>query len=279
MDFILNDKSLCGQFNSVSSFFDSLKNNVRCFELINDTEGSKIYKTQNFYKNKVTSNIRLCDLNKYNDDELVYFLIQLDRIVYHAPYWEDDFKQNLNSQYIHGQEDVSCTCIAEAAENNFPLLSFKCDKYTDKKLDVCKDNEKIKVYSIYTPMYLTDKFYKELKLSRLDLLKTQFNSTRIDCSILNQNCGINELEENEFNLLLGTLKKFVKHDSWESIALDDGLEYKKYHNNTDNPFWRYKDKTIMKFRFSSVMRVFGYRKENRFRVIRFERDHDLSDNG
>ena len=56
MDFILNDKSLCGQFNSVSSFFDSLKNNVRCFELINDTEGSKIYKTQNFYKNKVTSN-------------------------------------------------------------------------------------------------------------------------------------------------------------------------------------------------------------------------------
>ena len=38
MDFILNDKSLCGQFNSVSSFFDSLKNNVRCFELINDTE-------------------------------------------------------------------------------------------------------------------------------------------------------------------------------------------------------------------------------------------------
>lgn len=282
MDFILNDKSLCGQFNSVSSFFDSLKNNVRCFELINDTEGSKIYKTQNFYKNKVTSNIRLCDLNKYNDDELVYFLIQLDRIVYHAPYWEDDFKQNLNSKYIHGQEDVSCTCIAEAAENNFPLLSFKCDKYTDKKLDVCKDNEKIKVYSIYTPMYLTDKFYKELKLSRLDLLKTQFNSTRIDCSILNQNCGINELEENEFNLLPGTLKKFVKHDSWESIALDDGLEYKKYHNkanNTDNPFWRYKDKTIMKFRFSSVMRVFGYRKENRFRVIRFERDHDLSDNG
>ena len=131
-------------------------------------------------------------------------------------------------------------------------------------------------------MYLIDKFYKELKLSRLDLLKTQFNSTRIDCSILNQNCGINELEENEFNLLLGTLKKFVKHDSWESIALDDGLEYKKYHNkanNTDNPFWRYKDKTIMKFRFSSVMRVFGYRKENRFRVIRFERDHDLSDNG
>ena len=282
MDFILNDKSLCGQFNSVSSFFDSLKNNVRCFELINDTEGSKIYKTQNFYKNKVTSNIRLCDLNKYNDDELVYFLIQLDRIVYHAPYWGDDFKQNLNSKYIHGQEDVSCTCIAEAAENNFPLLSFKCDKYTDKKLDVCKDNEKIKVYSIYTPMYLTDKFYKELKLSRLDLLKTQFNSTRIDCSILNQNWGINELEENEFNLLLGTLKKFVKHDSWESIALDDGLEYKKYHNkanNTDNPFWRYKDKTIMKFRFSSVMRVFGYRKENRFRVIRFERDHDLSDNG
>ena len=52
-------------------------------------------------------------------------------------------------------------------------------------------------------------------------------------------------------------------------------------NNTakDNPFWKYRDKTIMKFRFSSVMRVFGYRRGDRFRVIRFERDHRLSDNG
>lgn len=53
MDFILNDKSLCGQFNSVSSFFDSLKNNVRCFELINDTEGIKYTRNKIFIKIKL----------------------------------------------------------------------------------------------------------------------------------------------------------------------------------------------------------------------------------
>ena len=129
-------------------------------------------------------------------------------------------------------------------------------------------------------MYLTDKFYKELKLSRLDLLKTQFNSTRIDCSILKTDCGVDELEDKEFDSLIGTLNKFVNHESWETIAIDDGLQYKKYHNkDNDNPFWSYKGKTIMKFRFSKVMRVFGYRKGERFRIIRFERDHDLSDKG
>lgn len=35
----------------------------------------------------------------------------------------------------------------------------------------------------------------------------------------------------------------------------------------------------MKFRFSSVMRVFGYRRGDRFSDIRFERDYRLSDNG
>lgn len=40
-----------------------------------------------------------------------------------------------------------------------------------------------------------------------------------------------------------------------------------------------KGKTIMKFRFSSVLRCFGYRKDNRFRILRIERDHKISDHG
>lgn len=35
----------------------------------------------------------------------------------------------------------------------------------------------------------------------------------------------------------------------------------------------------MKFRFSDVMRCFGYRKDDRFRVLRLERNHTVSDNG
>ena len=71
--------------------------------------------------------------------------------------------------------------------------------------------------------------------------------------------------------------------AWETIAVDDGLEYKKYTPGSENENWfsgrKYKGKTIMKFRFSSVLRCFGYRKEDRFRILRIERDHKISDHG
>jgi hypothetical protein len=280
MEFILNDESLCGQFDKVSDFLESLRQNIKCFQIINNSEENKIYKTFKFYENKVTKSDKLLDLKKYNDDELVSFLIQLDEIIYENPYWDNDFKQDLSENYTYKDKDINCTSIAEAAENKIPLLSFRYEEFMDKELDVYKGKECIKIQSIYTPKYLTEKFGKELKMNRIDRLRTMYNNTRIDCSLLSQDCGINELEESEFELLIGTLDKFINHASWESIATDDGLEYKKYHNTSNNsPFWRYKDKTIMKFRFSSVMRVFGYRRGDRFRVIRFERDHRLSDNG
>lgn len=41
----------------------------------------------------------------------------------------------------------------------------------------------------------------------------------------------------------------VQHNSWETIAVDDGLEYKKYTPGSENENWfsgrKYKGKTIM----------------------------------
>ena len=60
-------------------------------------------------------------------------------------------------------------------------------------------------------------------------------------------------------------------------------EYKKYSPENEEKNWfsggKYKGKTIMKFRYSKVMRCFGYRKGDRFRILRIERDHKISDNG
>ena len=48
-------------------------------------------------------------------------------------------------------------------------------------------------------------------------------------------------------------------------------EYKKYSPENEEKNWfsggKYKGKTIMKFRYSKVMRCFGYRKGDRFRMI------------
>ena len=44
MDFILNEKSLHGQFENVETFLKSLKNNIRCFDIIHKKTENRIYK-------------------------------------------------------------------------------------------------------------------------------------------------------------------------------------------------------------------------------------------
>ncbi len=115
------------------------------------------------------------------------------------------------------------------------------------------------------------------------MLLIRYEGTRIDCSTLENDYGTSILEKNEFTELISTFDKFVNHESWESIGIDDGLEYKKYTPSSPKDNWfggiKYKGKTIMKFRFSRVLRCYGYRKGDRFKVLRFERNHSVSDNG
>lgn len=113
------------------------------------------------------------------------------------------------------------------------------------------------------------------------MLKIRYEGTRIDCTTLETEYGADILEKSEFNMLISTLDKLVEHESWESIGRDDGLEYKKYTPSPKNNWFRdgkYKGKTIMKFRYSKVMRCFGYRKGDKLRLLRLERDHSISDN-
>ena len=58
---------------------------------------------------------------------------------------------------------------------------------------------------------------------------------------------------------------------------------KKYTPKEKKKNWfvgsKYSGKTIMKFRFSDTMRCFGYRKGDKFKILRLERDHTISNNG
>ena len=150
-------------------------------------------------------------------------------------------------------------------------------------LDIQKGSQKYEVLSIYSPRYLAQNHYIDLNIDRCDYLKIRYEGTRIDCSLLEKKSGPDQLKESEYKQLLGTLDKFVQHESWDTIDRDDGLEYKKYTPKNDEKNWfrglKYSGQTIMKFRFSSKMRCFGYRKENKFMVLRLERDHSISENG
>lgn len=279
MEFILNEKSLNGQFDNVEMFLQSLRENIRCFQLIHKNPENRIYKMTNFHQCYITENDRICDLSKHPlTDELMRFQYALANEIYCDPYWDDMCRHNLEKSYIYNGEDVVATSLAEATEYDCSILSFFKEEYVDCSLSIDVDSEEYIVHSIYSPGYLLELYDHELEIDRPTYLKIRYENTRIDCSFMDSDSGLDNLEMDEFDLLIGTLDKFVQHNSWEDIAVDDGLKYKKFHAQTQF-FKNYRKQTIMKFRFSDAMRVLGYRRENRFRILKLERDHKMSDKG
>lgn len=286
MDFLLNELSLCGQFKDVNSFLESLVYMTKCIELIRQSgnDDMQIYKTSDFYNCNVTETIKLCQMKNYGiSDELLKFKIKLDNEIYEEPMWDRNPFHDMEQKFEWNGEDVSATSLAEAVERKGALLSFCMNIFRDCVLSVYNDKKEHHIISVHSPQYLTEKYGDILNIDRKTLLEIRYEGSRVDCSSLEIKYGPKNLEKSEFQELISTLDKFIRHDSWETIAVDDGLEYKKYtpKSESENWFsgWKYKGKTIMKFRFSSVLRCFGYRKGDRFRILRVERDHKISDNG
>lgn len=284
MNFILNEKSLHGQFKSVDEFLKSLEANLQCFRLVRSQEDGEIRKIADFYKCRVTEDQSLGDLKQYpRSDELSRLKIALDKEIRTEPYWDSAPEHDYGMSYWMGDEDMAATAVAEAAARQESLLSFDSTVYSDRKLCIKCDEKEYSVISIYRAAYLAECFGEQMGLARDECLKARYAGTRLDCSLLEKEYGAERLEKDEYTLLIGTLDKFVKHESWESIGMDDGLEYKKYTPSSAAEDWfynsAYSDVTIMKFRFSSRMRCFGYRKGERFRLLRIERDHKRSNKG
>ena len=80
MNFILNERSLHGQFESVEDFLKSLSANLKCFGLVCQQAEGKIRKLADFYKCQVTSDIMLGELKQYpRTDELLRMRIAFDK--------------------------------------------------------------------------------------------------------------------------------------------------------------------------------------------------------
>lgn len=284
VDFLLNEQSLYGQFQSMEAFLESLEENSLCFQQIHQCKNGKIWKTADFYKCRVSGELTVGDLKGIPcTDALRRLRIQLDKEIETEPYWDEAPVHDYGIGYYLGEMDVSATAVAEAAEKGQGLISFRCPEYEDQRLVVRKEDQEYQVYSIYSLRYLAETLGDQLELDGDTRLKIRYRGTRVDCSFLEREYGSRILEKEEYASLVATLDKLAAHESWDSIALDDGLMYKKYTPASLADDWfrntQYRDQTIMKFRFSQKLRGFGYRKGERFRLLRLERDHRRSDKG
>jgi hypothetical protein len=120
MDIVVNDLSLNGQFNDISSFLDSLREcTLPVLELI-QSKGYSVYKSYNFYLNRITATETLQDILKTKGNpELSKLKSQIIGLSNNPPYWEQDPRSDSKSIYSCEYTSKSNNyCFSEACERD-----------------------------------------------------------------------------------------------------------------------------------------------------------------
>lgn len=282
----LNEMSLNGQFDDMDQFLDETMPLLRCLKYMADQK-IVVSKLSTLYDCKITQDKKLHDLRGVTNDKARKLKRLLLCMTDNPPFWdlEDVLKQDIESRYILGSTDVTTTSIAEAAEDEKMILSFLDNDYKDKELEVIKNPEKkhFHVMSIYSCEYLVECLWKDKEIDIYDYLEIKYSKKRLDFSKLEKQYGFSDFSKIEIEDCLEAFDRFEKAEDWEEIISDRKLKYKRYSPSSKDDDWfqtsEYQDKSIYKFRCKNPKRCYGYREDDKFYVLRMERDHKISDNG
>lgn len=281
----LNELSLKGQFEEINDFLDAAIPMMKCLKFIQKNHG-QVYKHSTFYKQKITKDFLWNDLRGVYNDKARRLKSLLLSTTDNPPFWDmqETFAQDLDSEYIVGEEDVTATSVAEAAEENGLLLSFLCDEYQNTSVKIVKNKvEFLEVKSAYSLDYLSEQLWENGEIELYEYLCAKYEGTRLDFSKMERKYGFQDFEKEELRDCLQTFNKFIKMETWEQIFQDQGLRYKKYSPESQDKNWfkgeKYAGKVIDKFRCVNPKRCFGYRENDIFYVLRMERNHKISDYG
>ena len=159
MEFLLNERSLHGQFESTDDFLKSLKPVMNCINIIRAYSDMEIYKIRNFHECHITKEKKICDLKLCgNSDELLRLKLKLDQEIYQYPYWDEEPIHDISLEFLWGEENITATSLAEAAVTGNSLLSFQSSKFQDCELKISSQENGNKnnyhVFSVHTPKYL-----------------------------------------------------------------------------------------------------------------------------
>lgn len=281
----LNELSLEGQFDSLDDFLDKSMSFIKCLKYITG-QNKQISKSANIYNRKITCNKTLHDLRGMTGDKARKLKSLLLKTTDAPPFWdiEKEIAQEKNASYTLDNYSVSGTSIAEAAEKSGILISFPEYRYSDKELNILKnEEEELKTISISSCNYMAIYLWKNEEIQIHPFLKLRYDGTRLEFCEFQEKYGFQTFEKNEIEECINTFDKFIKLTDWSAVFSDKSLHYKKYSPASKEDNWfkntTYQNITIDKFRCGNPKRCFGYRKDEKFYALRMERDHKISDKG
>jgi len=278
MDVILNELSLSGQFSDEDEFIDNLKEIVKITHFFSSYDDLALLKSYTFWESKITSNDTVITLlQKKGNDVVKKLRTDLFKLSSNPPYWEDNRQHCCKSNtYMFKEQNLCDTGIAESIERDKLILSFKHDDFIDLELNVKKNTSDIIVNNLSNFKYFIELLFDNSLIDEYRFCKYFFYNTNLNFDLLDDhNRGFNTLSTSIEKKQFTEQFKTFSNMSWEEIYQSDGFEYKKYNSDLSG----FEREDIYKFRISQKYRCYGFRKNDIFKVVHFETNHKLSDNG
>jgi hypothetical protein len=277
MNPILNELSLEGQYSDVDKIVElGLKPLLKILKLVQQFD-FELQKKTDLWQRRVTLNQTLHDLIKVRHFSAGQkFKLLLHRITNDPPFWDTNPEQSANDQYFSGMIDVSGTSVAEACARKSNLLSFSDSNFSSCQIEVIKNKSEIlKLNNFVDVESFLNWLYQKGEISFSQFITGKFVGSRLEFSRLLPEYGFDSLHNSEYQSFLDSFCIFVSL-SWAEIHKHPGLKYREFH---DRKFAGKASGKTYKFNVSAKMRCHGFREDDKFVVLAFERDHKLSDSG
>lgn len=283
MNIILNELSIENKFSDLNNFLNHLKKVIEIYKL--RIEQLQILKPSNLYQISLFDSVTFQDIltnRTYSmDDAVRKYKSIIGNMIQSEPFWDMEKAHSSSDIYLCDYTEKQFDYgIAEACERDKMILSLGCEEFLDCESVIVKKNynEELNVVNILSKDELLQILLEAVEISPLFYCKQKFKNTNISFDEINQGYGFESLDPQEISVFISAFEQFSAM-SWEQIHTSIGLDYKEYQYSGDSWFkdTSYEKLEIKKFRVSKKFRCFGYRREGVFYVLRFERDHKISD--
>lgn len=170
MDYIINEYSLQGQFSSVDSFFQSLREyTIPVLKKIEEERGSVIWKKDTLWEREICNGINLLNIphtKNQRNSEGTALKRRMIQLCSENPFWyetEHDEIQiidyDFDSEYCHNFQEPNC--FTKALQFEGRVISFVHDEYKSPELNVLVKRNGTCINDTIDNIYSLDWWIKE----------------------------------------------------------------------------------------------------------------------
>ena len=177
MEAIINDFSLCSQFESIEQFIDELADyTLPVFNRLAEFE-YKILSSYETYKRRVTDQFSLQLIlqnpRQFRGYPEAHALLRYLSICVDSPYWEDDPRsvEPDDGNYEHPMGELAFpNCFTEALARSCPLISFYPSPYRENLIELRKSGRVFTLFNVYDLESVSIVLFRNRRIGLSELL-------------------------------------------------------------------------------------------------------------